>query len=367
MNGAASPVEALVQRVLDGGAPLALRSAAARGALPLPRTDLVRLFVRLLEDADEQVRREAAASLGALDEENRRSVLSDAECAPEVLAHFAKQATRDEGLAELIAFHRNASADCLGLLAARGSPSVIDLVLTNEERMREHPLLVERLMSNPALRADQRGKILELLERASREVEPPDASGPTASTGEDEAREAARLLEVDVGELFAASEILGGEELENAEDPRIRSAYRKILTLNGAQKALLAMKGDREERTILVRDTNKVVALAVLKNPRLTEADVEQIASMRNVSDEVLRVIGSNREWVRNYAVVVHLVRNPRTPPSIATNFVARLLGRDLKNLIRDHNASEVVRRMAKRIADLRTQQENKTLHRRRR
>ena len=141
-----------------------------------------------------------------------------------------------------------------------------------------------------------------------------------------------------LGELFAASEILGGEEFERAPDPAMRSVYRKILTLSTAQKALLALKGGREERTILIRDTNKVVALAVLKNPRLNEQEVESVAAMRNVSDEVLRAIGSNREWSKVYQVAAALVRNPRTPPGVSTNFIPRLTERDLKLLAKDKN-----------------------------
>jgi hypothetical protein len=116
------------------------------------------------------------------------------------------------------------------------------------------------------------------------------------------------------------------------------------------------MKGGREERIILVRDTNKVVSLSVLKNPRITEGEVEAIAATRNVSDEILRQIGVSREWSKNYTVSLNLVRNPRTPPSISTNFIARLNNKDLKNLGGDRNVPEIIRRMAKRTFELRTQ-----------
>jgi hypothetical protein len=116
------------------------------------------------------------------------------------------------------------------------------------------------------------------------------------------------------------------------------------------------MKGGREERIILVRDTNKVVSLSVLKNPRITEGEVEMIAATRNVSDEILRNVGINREWSKNYKIVCNLVRNPRTPPSISTNFVSRLNPKDLKNLGGDRNVPEIIRRMAKRTFELRPQ-----------
>ena len=138
----------------------------------------------------------------------------------------------------------------------------------------------------------------------------------------------------------------------------MQSVYKKILTLNTAQKAILAMKGGREERAILIRDSNKIVSLSVLKNGRLTEAEVESIASLRNVSDEVLRLVGINREWSKNYVIMANLVRNPRTPPGVSTNFVPRLNNKDLKKLADDRNVPEIIRKAAKRTHDLRTQQQ---------
>ncbi len=125
---------------------------------------------------------------------------------------------------------------------------------------------------------------------------------------------------------------------------------------NETQKAILAIKGGREERTILIRDTNRLVALAVMKNPRMPEGEVEAIAGMRNVREEVLRTIGATREWTKNYAVALALVRNPRTPPGISTNFITRLNNKDLKFLSKDKNVPEIVRRMAKKNSDLRQQ-----------
>jgi hypothetical protein len=344
--------DVLVERILSGGAPLQVRSAAARGALPLSRTVLVRLYLRLLEDAEPQIRADAASTLQALTPDEVREILADPACAPEVLTHYAARAARDEALAEKIAFHADAPESALEILAGQGSGTVIDLVLTNEERLLRFPSLLDRLSVNPALRPHQRGRILDLLDRVSRRN-----AGPAADAGEEmTAEDAARLLQVDVGELFAASEILGGEEFEQSDDPTVRSTYRKILTLNTAQKAILAMKGGREERLILVRDTNKVVALSVLKNPRLGEEEAAHIAGLRNVSDEVLRTVGNHREFVKSYSVIAALVRNPRTPPGISTNFVGRLVNKDLKILAIDKNVPEIIRRMAKRTHELRTQ-----------
>jgi len=354
-----TPVEALVKRILEGRAPLVLRQAAARGALPLPRTLLTRVYVHLLEDSEGQVRETARANLEALDVEAIGEVLSDPGCVPEILRYFTPRAARDTALAEKLAFHPAVPDDALSVLASEGSASVIDLVLTNQQRLLTCPGLLDRLTVNPALRPDQRGRILDLLDGLVRH-EARTSTGVTESDvlSEDEAaEEAARLLNVEVGELFAASEILGADELERAEDPLLRSTFSRIVNLTPGQKAVLAMKGGREERMILARDTNKVVALSVLKNPRLTEEDVEEIAATRNVSEEVLRSLGSSREWAKRYPVALALVRNPRTPPGISVNFVSRLTAQDLRGLCNDKNVPEIVRRMAKRTHELRTQQ----------
>ena len=351
--------QALSSRILEGTAAQPLRAAAARGALPLPRAMLAHLYLHLRADPDEAIRATAEQSLRSLGPDEVREILSDGQCTREVLAYFAARAVRDETLAEIVAFHPAASQEVLSVLASQGSPAVVDLVLTNEERLLASPALLDRLAANPGLRPHQRGRILDLLDRIAKSSPAVDAvEAEPADAGPATPEEAARLLEVDVGELFAASEILDGDEFANSEDPVVRSVYRKILTLNTAQKALLAMKGGREERLILVRDTNKVVSLSVLKNPRLGEQEAAGIAAMRNVSDEVLRSLGGSREWQKSYSVVSALVRNPRTPPGISMNFVPRLVTKDLKILAMDKNVPEIIRRNAKRTYELRTQKD---------
>ena len=349
----------ILDRILSGGAPLPVRQAAARGALPLPRAVLARLYLHLKTDTDEGVRSDAENSIAQLTPEVLLEILSDPACDPLVLDQFAGAAARDERLAEKVAFHPSASGKALGVLASEGTAAVLDLVLTNQERLLATPGLVDRISVNPALRADQCGRLLDLIDRffeGRTRGAAPTAGPDVEDDGTIDAEQAAKILEIDVGELFTASEIMDADEFVRSDNPVVRSAYKKILTLNVGQKAVLAMKGGREERIILVRDTNKLVALGVLKNARLTDGEVEMIAAMRNVAEEILRTVGINREWSQSYAVVANLVRNPRTPPSLSTNFVARLNNKDLKVLGGDRNVPEIIRRMAKRTFELRTQ-----------
>jgi hypothetical protein len=139
-----------------------------------------------------------------------------------------------------------------------------------------------------------------------------------------------------------------GEPQEEAGETR-ESIVQRIATMNVPQRVELAMKGSREARAILVRDPNKVVSAAVLSSPRLTESEVEAIARMANVTEDVLRIIAGTRAWMKNYAVASALARNPKTPVALSMNLLARLTERDVKSLSTDRNVPDVLRTAARR------------------
>jgi hypothetical protein len=138
------------------------------------------------------------------------------------------------------------------------------------------------------------------------------------------------------------------------------SAVQKIYRLNTAEKIITALKGSREERSILIRDPNRLVATAVLGSPRITDAEIESISAMKSVSDEILRTIGNHREWTKRYTVLNNLVRNPRTPVGIALNMVPRLNPRDIKAIAVDRNVPEPVRKQAQKFVKGQQQQGSK-------
>jgi len=139
-----------------------------------------------------------------------------------------------------------------------------------------------------------------------------------------------------------------GEEAPAGDEPR-DSTVQKIAALNVAGRMSLAMKGTREERAVLVRDPNRIVAAAVLSSPKLNEAEVEAISKMANVSEDVLRTIGTSRAWTKSYAVVHALVRNPKTPLAMSMNFLQRINDRDLRGLSTNRNIPEVLRLAARK------------------
>jgi hypothetical protein len=126
------------------------------------------------------------------------------------------------------------------------------------------------------------------------------------------------------------------------------SEANRLASLSVMEKVKVAMRGSREARSVLIRDPNRLVGAAVLSSPKLTEAEVERFAKMANVSDEVLRVIGTNRTWTKNYGVLAGLVRNPKTPVAIALRLLNRVNDRDVKMLAIDRNIPEPVRLAAR-------------------
>src|SRR3984885_2453883 len=128
------------------------------------------------------------------------------------------------------------------------------------------------------------------------------------------------------------------------------SALQKISKLGITGRIQLAMKGSKEERSLLIRDGTKIVALAVLDSPKLTDGEVEKFANQKNVLEAVLRAITLKRRFMKQYAVVRNLCNNPRTPIDVALGLIKHLLATDLKNLAGNKEVSDTVRKMAMRM-----------------
>ncbi len=131
---------------------------------------------------------------------------------------------------------------------------------------------------------------------------------------------------------------------EDKDDPRLMSSLPIV------ERMKIAMKGSREQRSQLVRDPNRMVSTAVLSSPKLTDAEVESFTKMGNVSEDVLRIIGMNRSWLKNYGVVLGLVKNPKTPPAISMQLLQRLSEKDIKMLAVDRNVPEALRMVARKL-----------------
>jgi len=150
-------------------------------------------------------------------------------------------------------------------------------------------------------------------------------------------------------EPLVTEDAIAASPPESADDELLGTAQR-IARLGVADRVKLAMMGSREERSVLIRDPNKMVASAVLASPKLSESEIEAIARMTSVSEDVLRTIATSRHWLKHYGVVSGLVKNPKTPVGISLSLIRRLAVRDLKMLSIDRNIPEALRLSARKL-----------------
>jgi regulator of extracellular matrix RemA (YlzA/DUF370 family) len=391
----------VVQAIISGSAPQPARLAAARGMLPLPQNDLLEVLVALTASDDAQIAAAAAETLKAETPDDLLMAASAQDTAPSVLAYLATQVDGARTVHEATILNTRTPDQALVNLAAHTPhSSLLELITINQQRLLRTPEIIDAILGNPACsgeaerRARETRKEFFEKERGARQIaEELRARGQTAAAEFFEAAELttaggdlsvedawliAQHIEVsdaDLDDTWLPAEryedllsetaadaaanvqrIIENERLEGGEVTAERvSLIRRIMFMNTKDRIKLARKGDREARSILIRDSNKVVCSAVVNNPRITEQEIENIASMRTVADEVLRVIALNRAWARSYVIIHNLARNPRTPIPTAMNILPRIRTKDLQALSQNRNVSEAIRRQAYRLGQVRS------------
>jgi regulator of extracellular matrix RemA (YlzA/DUF370 family) len=390
----ANPV---VKAIISGTAPQPARLAAASGLLPLSQTDLFEVLVALRQSDDSEIAAAADETLLAQDPNDILSAVKTEGAPPTVLDYFATLNTATREIQEGIILNKNTPDRAVANVAAlTADASVLELIAINQQRLVRFPDIIDAILANPSRSAEAERRAQETRreffekERGAQQIaEELRARGKTAAAeffenseiGTISAEDAwliASHIEVSDADLdnswlpaeryeelahetpeeHAANflRVVEFEEKELGEVPAERvSLIRRIMFMNARDRMKLAMKGDREARSILIRDSNKVVAVAVVNNPRVTDQEVENIAAMRTVADEVLRLIALNRAWARSYPIIHNLVRNPRTPVPTVVSILPRIRSKDLQHLSQNRNVSEFVRRQALRIAQVRT------------
>jgi hypothetical protein len=355
------PVDALIAQLAAGALPEHVRLGAARGALPLPPADLLRIQSYLaLSDPLEAVRAMATEALLACDAAQVAEIAAGDGISAEAAAFFAGTAGTDPRILEALCRNPACPDDPVARLAVAAESRIVEALLLNQVRLIRSPAVLEALESNPALTAGQRGRLAEIrkhfLAVPDDEPLPPEIEAEMEAAMRDaEEEEATRSSAApssapvaETGEGVAPGE--GGAGADEG-----LSTYQRILRMTPNDKVKLAYRGSAEERALLIRDSNRVVARSVLRSGRCSEKEVEGFANQRSLGEEVLRSIGANREWTKNYAVVLGLVRNPKTPPGMSLGFLQRLVNRDLNILGGDRNVTEVVRQTARRAFVART------------
>jgi hypothetical protein len=344
----------LVIQFRRGGVARDLRLMAAQGLLPLKPEDLLELWTGLVDDADEGVRGAAEASLTAFPTAELLPILKSRDTPPAVLGWAVSHRAEPELRAAALQNHSLAD-ETIERLAGTLPQALAELVVINQQRLLRSTSLLVALEGNAGLSNDQKRRLRELRETfrigAAEPAAPPPPAAEAPAAEEEPPKEPEPEI-VPPGDIFMTEDeaivrYLSEEERQQTEKV---SAVQKIYRLNTAEKLITALKGSREERSILIRDPNRLVATAVLGSPRITEAEIESISGMKNVSDQILREIGNHREWTKRYTVLNNLVRNPRTPIGIALSMVPRLNPRDIKGVALDRNVPEPVRKQAQKF-----------------
>ncbi len=139
------------------------------------------------------------------------------------------------------------------------------------------------------------------------------------------------------------------DEGDTEEEVLRLSGTQELAAMNFPQRLKAAIKGTREMRSILIRDPNKLICASVLSSPKVSVPEVESFARMQNVSEDVLRIIGHNRAWLKSYGVVLALTKNPKAPLALSMQLMTRLQAKDLAKLSVDRNVPEALRISARK------------------
>jgi hypothetical protein len=331
----------LKQSLLAGTAPKQTRMLIAGGMAPIPSGELLELLILLLKDSDPHIGDRAAETIRAWDQEEILAQLSSPGCHPSILEYFSQAAPSDRLLRAILS--NPSSPNALIASLAQTVPShLMEAILDNRVRIIAYPVILASIRQNPAATPEAL--------RLVREIEVEFLEGKKKEYAVAEAPEAdviqPSVLDL---QLELPTEDLSLEGLPEETEARQAEIVNRISSLPMREKIRYALFGTREIRSMLIRDSNKEVARTVLRSPKLTDNEVETIAAMRGVGEDILREIGQNRAWTKSYSVVQNLVKNPKTPPTISQNLMFRLRAPDLLQLSRDRSVSDAVRYNASR------------------
>ncbi len=355
----------VLEAIRTGRANRNARLAAARGALPLTPAELLLVQVLLAADEDAEIADAARTSLDAYDAPTAEHLAADPATDVAVLEFLAASPNRWPVAARLLAASTRVSPRTLRVIAASSLGEALAILVTNNQALSGDAELGRLLSVNPALGGAERLRLLDYLdELGKRKPEEVEEEAPAdddivlepardpflAALGID--AEVERLLPelgLDMGALADRSELLGEAESEDEA-----SLINRLQRMNIGQKLRVALFGGREERMVLIRDSNRLVSSAVVKNPKFTAHEAEAAANSRNVNTEVLRLVARHRDFGQTYSIQHSLVKNPRVPPDLQLPLVPVLNDRDLRLLLKNRNISEMVRRQAKKIIETR-------------
>ena len=349
-----SAVSENLRKHLDPKAPVPLRLMAAKGMVPMGPKDMVTVLTSLSFDDDDKVESAAIDSLMELPSRILDGALQE-RLHPLVLDHMARTLGEEKHL-ERIMLNQQTPDETFAYLADQIEGRLLGILLENQVRLLRHKQIVSKVIENPSMSSAQVERLMDFAVRTGMEFEDLDAfeaakirikGAPKDLEVEKQIREVVEaslpedLLKPDTDEVI---------EDEEQEEKKKRTLLQILHEMTIAQKVALAQKGNKTVRMQLIKERNKLVCTAAIKNPGVNEAEAAAIANNRSVSDDVIRIICNNREWTRSYQVKVALVSNPKTPLPTAMRFLNILRKSDLKTLSRSKSIPSALARSAKSL-----------------
>jgi hypothetical protein len=325
-------IPAEVAKIMSKWGGHSVRLAAARGALPMSGPNLVTVLFIFYHGENEELKKESLGTFKTLPAKILLSALINTELHPSIIDLIVRVRYRDATVMEAALAHPMIGLRSLQFLAERSSGDVLDILSHNDQLLIKAPVVRTAIINNP--NADKVMKLrlgwVEPPPEPEVETEPeveaePEADAPSSDDDEEDQ---------EFGEIE-------GENL---------TKYQALQEMEVSEKIKMAMTGDKEWRTLLVRESNKMVSSAVLKNPRITEGEVLAVAKNRSASDDLIRIILLNREWLKNYEMKKALVVHPRTPLQKAMRFMTFLTEKDIKELAKSRNVAQAIVNNARRI-----------------
>ncbi|MFN8007236.1 MAG: hypothetical protein U0V70_09480 [Terriglobia bacterium] len=371
--------ETVLSRLKKGGVPLQVRQSAARGVLPVGQEELLAILIHLQNDPDSSICETAKGTLeNEFSEDLLKTILESSTAPADALEYFGSFPFRSETLLEIVIQNKATPDSTIASIAEKVDAGLMDLVMVNLMRLLRSPFILEALERNQRATPDITRRLGEIREEFFEKrntfipihrTRAEEKAIRDEELGDEDERSTGSARQ-DAG-VFYSEELREGEDAasltlesladdgyvsfeEMPEDERL-STIQKIARMTVAERVQTALKGSREERIILIRDSNRIVSSAVLESPKLTDSEVEAVSLMKNVSEDVLRLVGTRRDFAKSYTVIHNLVRNPRTPVATSLGLLNRILTNDLRSISRNKNIPEVIRKTAQRQVAIRT------------
>jgi hypothetical protein len=349
-----------LQKHADEKAPPPLRMMGAKGLIPaVAPPDLVTLLFILSFDGDANVRDTSVKTAEGLPDKIYGVALRAEGVDPRVLDWLADRFVSKEPALELLLLNPSTSDDTIARLAPLVSQKQAELIRQNELRLLRTDGIIRGLCANPNALASTLDGACDFCVRNGLTLldVPKLVEAHKRIHGVDPAAAAKAAAETASGLLSEFKEELAVDKVEEGKVPRAETpeeAGKKlnmtqmVLKMSVSEKIKLATLGNKEARTILLRDSNKLVCMAAATSPRMTDGEILSLANSRVVSADVLRYIYSSREFLKVYAIKISLVKNPKVPLPTALRLLLTLQEKDIKELARDRNVPQTIQSQAK-------------------